>query len=94
MRLFGYIAVFADDIRDDERIIWCRAHLGIGGPQCEAQVCWGRGGLIVTAHHCCSPIKGRGGPSPAEPHCRGPARGRGSARARRGLPEEEDIPVP
>jgi hypothetical protein len=26
MRLFGYIAIFVDDVRDDERTIWHRAH--------------------------------------------------------------------
>jgi hypothetical protein len=74
---FGYIAIFAYDIRDDERTIWCRARLGRGGPQCEAHAHWGRGGLAVTVDHCYGPIGGRGGPSPTGPHCHSPIGGRG-----------------
>jgi hypothetical protein len=77
MRLFGYIMVFADDVRDDGRTIWHHTRWGRGGPQHEVYVCWGRGGLAVTIRHCCGPAEGRRGPSPAGPRCRGPARGRG-----------------
>jgi hypothetical protein len=42
MRLFGYIAVFAHNVRDDERTIWRRTRWGRGGPQREAHVRWGR----------------------------------------------------
>jgi hypothetical protein len=76
MRLFGSIVVFANDVRDDERTIWCHARWGRGGPQHEAHACWGRGGLAVAVHHYCSPTEGRGGPSLTEPRYRGPARGR------------------
>jgi hypothetical protein len=84
MRLFGYIVIFVDDVRDDERTIWCHTH-------------WGRGGFTVIAHHCCGPARGRGGPSPAGLHYRGPARGRGGsspvAPPITVPPEEEDVPV-
>jgi hypothetical protein len=36
MRLFWYIAVFVDDVRDDERTIWRHARWGRGGSQREA----------------------------------------------------------
>jgi hypothetical protein len=77
MRLFGYIVVFADDVRDNERTIWHHTHWGRGGPQCEAHARWGRGGLAIAACHCCGPTGGRGGPSLVGPHYHGPARGRG-----------------
>jgi hypothetical protein len=77
MRLFGYIVVFADDVRDNERTIWHHTHWGRGGPQCEAHARWGRGGLAIAACHCCGPTEGRGGPSLVGPHYHGPARGRG-----------------
>jgi hypothetical protein len=74
---FGSIAVFVEDVRDDERTIWCHTHWGRGGPQCEAHARWGRGGLIVIARQCCGPIGGRRRPSPIGPRCHGVARGRG-----------------
>jgi hypothetical protein len=79
MRLFGYIAIFADDVRDNERTIWRRERWGRGGPQREAHAHWGRGGLAVAAHCCCGPARGRGGPSPVGPRCHGPSRGRGGS---------------
>jgi hypothetical protein len=99
MRLFGYIAVFAVDIRDGERTIWCHAHWGRGGPQCEGHARWeregpqrkpharwGRGGLTITTHHYCGPAGGRGGPSPVGPRCLGPAKGRGCSNPATGPP--------
>jgi hypothetical protein len=79
MKLFGYITVFADNVRDIERTIWHHACWGRGGPQCEAHARWGKGGLAVVAPHYCGPVGGRGGPSPIGPRYHGLARGRGGS---------------
>jgi hypothetical protein len=104
MRLFGYIAVFVDDVRYDERTIWHHTRWGRGGPQCEAHVRWGRGDLIVTARHCCGPTEGRGGPNPIGPYCHGPTGVRGGPSPPVTVPpqgpavmvplEEEEVPAP
>jgi hypothetical protein len=79
MRLFGYIAIFGDDVKGDERAIWHHARWGRGDPQYETHARWGRGGLVVAARHCCVPTGGRGGPSPVGHHYPGPTRGRGGS---------------
>jgi hypothetical protein len=81
MRLFGYIRVFADDVRDNEGTIWHHACWGRGGAHHEAHACWGRG-LAVVAHHHCGPTGGRRGPSPTGPHYRGPTGGRSPTEGR------------
>jgi hypothetical protein len=77
MRLFEYIVVFVDDVRDNEKTIWHRAHWGRGGTQREVHARWGRGGLTIVVRHCYGPTGGIGGPSPTGARCHGPARGRG-----------------
>jgi hypothetical protein len=99
MRLFGYIAVFASDIRDDERTNWHSTLSGRGGPHCEAHARWGRGGLTVAARHYCGPIGGRGDPCPIGACYRVPARGRGCSSCAAGPPivaplEEEVLQGP
>jgi hypothetical protein len=100
MRLFGYIVVFTDDVRDDEITIWHCAH-------------WGRGGLTVAACHCYGSTRERGGPNPIGPHCHGPTKGRGCSSPTADPPiavlleeevlqgptvsvplEEEEVPIP
>jgi hypothetical protein len=76
MRLFGYVTVFANNIRDYERTIWRQARWGRGGPQCEAHAHSGIGGLTVKARHRYGPAIGRGGPSLVGPCCHGPIGGR------------------
>jgi hypothetical protein len=59
---FGYIAVFADDIRDDERTIWQHTRV-----YHKAHARWGRGGPTITGPRCRGSTGGRGGPSPTAP---------------------------